>query len=304
MESKGKILVIINPKSGRFTAKSQLWAISDLFTKAGYQVTVYTTQKHGDATEWAKHLADKFDCVVCRGGDGTFNEVVNGIMQSGVSVPLGYIPSGTTNDFARSIGVPTNTREAIDLICRVEPKTYDLGFVKNNGMYFNYVASFGIFTKSTYTVPQKTKNILGYPAYILDGLKEIGSYKNPPLLRVTCDDEVYEGNYAFGAVSSSLYIAGGIIKYKPDEIGFDDGMLELNLATLPKGASQWLEVSRDLLVDHVYKEKFFTRSRGSHFVIECLEDTELAWTLDGEYGGTYKVTEIDCVKNAIKVYRS
>ena len=304
MDSPIKVLVIINPRSGRFTAKSQLWTISDMFTIAGYQATVYTTQKHGDATEYAKLLADKFDCIVCRGGDGTFNEVVNGVMQSGIDIPIGYIPSGTTNDFANSIGVPTETHEAVNLVCTVEPKRHDLGLMKNNGMYFDYVASFGIFTKSTYTVPQTTKNIFGYPAYIIDGLREIKSYKNPPLLRVTCDDEVYEGNFAFGAVSNSLYIAGGIIKYKRDEIGFDDGLLELNLATLPKGRSEWIEVSKDLLITHEYKEKFFKRSRGKHFVIECLEDSELAWTLDGEYGGTYKVTEIDCEKQAIRLYRS
>ncbi len=302
MDKAKKVLVIINPKSGRFTVKKQLWNIADIFTRAGVETTVYTTQKRGDATEYAKLLADKFDVIVCRGGDGTFNETVNGVMQSGLDVPVGYIPSGTTNDFANSIGVPTNVQDAINLICRVEPKPHDIGRLINNGRYFNYTASFGIFTKSSYSVSQTSKNIFGYPAYIVSGLQEIKDYRAMNL-RITCDDEVYEGEYAFGGISSSLVMAG-LIKYTRDQVKFDDGIFELNLAKLPKNASEWIEVSKDILFSHKYNEKFFTLSKGSHFIVESLDGQEIPWTLDGEYGGSFKITEIDCIQKAFRVYRS
>lgn len=301
MNKTKKILVIINPRSGKYTVKSQLWNIADMFTRAGFQTTVYTTQKRGDATEYAKLLADKFDIIVCRGGDGTFNEVVNGIMESGIDVPVGYIPSGTTNDFAHSIGVPTRVQDAIDLICEVDPLYHDIGQI-NSGRFFNYIASFGIFTKSSYSVSQTKKNMFGYPAYVVDGLKEIKDY-HPLNVHIECDNQVFEGEYAFGAISSSLVIAG-LIKYTRDQVSFDDGVMELNLAKLPKGAKEWAEVSKDILVSHEYNEKFFTLSKGSHFVIKSLDDTEIPWTLDGEYGGSYKVAEIDCIHKAVRVYRS
>lgn len=295
-----KVLVIINPCSGKYTLKSQLWHIADDFSKAGFETTVYTTQKRGDATEYAKLLADKFDLIVCRGGDGTFNETVNGVMQSGINVPIGYIPSGTTNDFAASIGVPTNAPEAIEMICGVDPKPHDLGQL-NGGRFFNYIASFGIFTKSSYSVSQKKKNLFGYPAYFFDGLTEIKGFKPLPI-RVQCDDESYEGEYAFGAVSSSLVI-GGLIHYNKEDVLFDDGKFELNLAKMPHGTSEWKEIATETLLHRNYLEKYFTLSKGSHFIIESL-GAELPWTLDGEYGGAFKVAEIDCIKHAIKVYRS
>lgn len=300
--NKGKkVLVIINPCSGRYTVRSQLLHIADDFTKAGFETTVYTTQKRGDATEYAKQFADKFDLIVCRGGDGTYNETVNGILQSGVDVPLGYIPSGTTNDFAHSLGIPTKASKAIELICNVEPKPHDMGQV-NNGRFFCYTASFGVFTKSSYNTSQKSKNLFGYPAYVVAGLKEIKGFE-PTAMKIQCDDQVFEGDFAFGAISSSLNIGGGIIKYKPEDIAFDDGMMELNLARMPRGTKTWTQIAKELLIDHVYNEDIFTLTKGSHFVIESLAG-EIPWTLDGEYGGAYKITEIDCRKQVIRVYRS
>ena len=299
MENKGKkVLVIINPKSGKFTVKNQLWHIADMFTKEGFETTVYTTQKRGDATEYAKLLADKFDLIVCRGGDGTFNETMNGIVQSGIDIPLGYIPSGTTNDFANSIGVPANVQDAVDLICAVDPKPTDMGHF-NKERFFCYTASFGIFTKCSYSVSQKAKNLFGYPAYVVGGLKEIKGFK-PLEMRIECDNEIFEGEYALGSISSSLSI-GGMIKYKKEDIGFDDGVFELNLAKLPATAYEWTQLAKDV-ARQKYDKKFFTLSKGSHFVIES-KGEDVPWTLDGEFGGAHKVVEIDCLKQIIKVYR-
>lgn len=295
-----KVLVIINPCSGKYTVRHQLLHIADDFTKAGFETTVYTTQKRGDATEYAKQFAGKYDLIVCRGGDGTFNETVNGILASGIDVPLGYIPSGTTNDFANSLNIPTTSKKAIDLICSVEPQYLDMGQI-NNGRFFCYTASFGVFTKCSYSTSQKFKNVFGYSAYVVEGLKELRGFKPMPM-RIECDDKVFEGEYAFGAISSSLNI-GGIIKYKPEDISFDDGMFELNLAKMPHGIKTWTNRAKEILIDHTYNEEMFTLSKGSHFVIESLAD-EVPWTLDGEYGGAYKITEIDCRKQVIRVFKS
>lgn len=298
--SKKKVLVIINPCSGRYTVRNQLLHIADDFTKAGFETTVYTTQKRGDATEYAKQFAGQYDLIVCRGGDGTFNETVNGILASGIDVPLGYIPSGTTNDFANSLNIPTTAKKAIDLICSAEPQYLDMGQI-NNGRFFCYTASFGVFTKCSYSTSQKFKNVFGYSAYVVEGLKELRGFKPMPM-RIECDGTVYEGEYAFGAISSSLNI-GGIIKYKPEDISFDDGMFELNLAKMPHGVKMWTNRAKELLIDHTYNEDMFTLTKGSHFVIESLAD-EIPWTLDGEYGGAYKITEIDCRKQVIRVFKS
>lgn len=298
--SKKKVLVIINPCSGRYTVRNQLLHIADDFTKAGFETTVYTTQKRGDATEYAKQFAGQYDLIVCRGGDGTFNETVNGILASGIDVPLGYIPSGTTNDFANSLNIPTTAKKAIDLICSADPQYLDMGQI-NNGRYFCYTASFGVFTKCSYSTSQKFKNVFGYSAYVVEGLKELRGFKPMPM-RIECDGTVYEGEYAFGAISSSLNI-GGIIKYKPEDISFDDGMFELNLAKMPHGVKMWTNRAKELLIDHTYNEDMFTLTKGSHFVIESLAD-EIPWTLDGEYGGAYKITEIDCRKQVIRVFKS
>lgn len=298
--SKKKVLVIINPCSGRYTVRNQLLHIADDFTKAGFETTVYTTQKRGDATEYAKQFAGQYDLIVCRGGDGTFNETVNGILASGIDVPLGYIPSGTTNDFANSLNIPTTAKKAIDLICSAEPQYLDMGQI-NNGRFFCYTASFGVFTKCSYSTSQKFKNVFGYSAYVVEGLKELRGFKPIPM-RIECDGTVYEGEYAFGAISSSLNI-GGVIKYKPEDISFDDGMFELNLAKMPHGIKTWTNRAKEILIDHTYNEEMFTLSKGSHFVIESLAD-EIPWTLDGEYGGAYKITEIDCRKQVIRVFKS
>ena len=171
----------------------------------------------------------------------------------------------------------------------------------NNGRFFCYTASFGIFTKCSYSTSQKFKNVFGYSAYVVEGLKELRGFKPMPM-RIECDDKVFEGEYAFGAISSSLNI-GGIIKYKPEDISFDDGMFELNLAKLPHGIKTWTNRAKEILIDHSYNEEMFTLSKGSHFVIESLAD-EVPWTLDGEYGGAYKITEIDCHKQVIRVFKS
>ena len=170
-----RLLLILNPCSGKKRANRALAEIVSIFNRGGYDVTVYTTAARGDATQVAASRCREFDCVVCAGGDGTFNEVVSGVYAAGSDTPIGYIPAGSTNDFASSLKLPTNILKAAQTIVEGEPVSYDVG--RFGGRYFSYVASFGAFTRSSYATPQNVKNALGHTAYVLSGITELSQIR-------------------------------------------------------------------------------------------------------------------------------
>ena len=171
-----RLLLILNPCSGKKRANRALAEIVSIFNRGGYDVTVYTTAARGDATQVAASRCREFDCVVCAGGDGTFNEVVSGVYAAGSDTPIGYIPAGSTNDFASSMHLSRNLLQAARDIVEGEPRTLDLGSF--NGRCFSYVASFGAFTRASYATSQSVKNALGHLAYVLGGIKELPSIRS------------------------------------------------------------------------------------------------------------------------------
>ena len=233
MQNRKKALVIVNPRSGRLKVGPQMFNIADYFTKNNIETTVYTTAGSGDAKRFAEQMAVEHDILVCRGGDGTLNEVINGLKLSGAAIPVGYIPAGTSNDFANTVGIPTKAKRAIDLIVNGTAYQHDLGAYGDNG-YFVYTASFGIFTKASYATSQNAKNIFGYPAYLAAGIPELRHVKEYQL-KITCDGRETEGKYIFGAVTNSL-VVGGIIHYDRDIVDFNDGKFEFILAKKPATA--------------------------------------------------------------------
>lgn len=296
MEKKEKALVIVNPKSGRIKVKSQLFNIADYFSQSGIETTVYTTAARGDARDYARDLSGNFDFVVARGGDGTLNEVLNGIMRAEVKKPVGYIPAGTTNDFAKTMRIPSDTKKAIEVIVKNEPHPHDLG-VLNDEIYFSYTASFGLFTRASYATPQGYKNLFGYYAYLIEGAKEL-LHMRPLQVKITCDGVVYEGEYIFVAVTNSLSV-GGIMKYSPDLPNFNDGKFEVLLAKKPPTLKEITELVLDARKQQ-YDERYITILQGAEIICECEE--EIPWTLDGEYGGKYKTTTLRCLQNAIELF--
>ncbi|MDR3314503.1 MAG: YegS/Rv2252/BmrU family lipid kinase [Oscillospiraceae bacterium] len=293
-----KALVILNPTAGKHTAKTHLQNITALFSTNGLETTVYTTRCQGDATDIVRRRGMDFDIIVCRGGDGTFNETINGVMLLENRPLLGYIPAGSTNDFAKTLCIPTDNREAIDIILNGQPLWNDLGCL-NGGMYFSYTASFGAFTECSYDTPQKLKNRLGHAAYMLSAVKAVSSIHPITMHVKTAEGYEAEGEYAFVSVTNSTSIAG-VIKLHRREVGLNDGLFELLLVPYPADAGAWSRaianvVSRQFNTPNVH---LLHTSRAEF----TFTDT-VPWTIDGEYAGAHENVVIENIHNAVQIFR-
>lgn len=271
-----KLLLILNPCSGKKKASHALADVVNVFNRGGYDVTVYITAARGDATKVVGQRAPEFDLVVCAGGDGTFNETISGLLAGGHDTPIGYLPAGSTNDFASSLHLSKNLVEAARDIVEGTPRRLDVG--RFNDRYFSYVASFGAFTRASYATSQNVKNALGHLAYILSGIKEL-AYIRSRRLRFTLDDgRVLEDEYIFGAISNSTSVAG-ILTLSEDLVDMNDGVFELLLVRKPENL---LELNDCVLAlttqDYHMPMLTFTSARSVE--IEAPEDMD--WTLDGE----------------------
>lgn len=290
-----KLYFILNLQSGKATISSKLAVVIDMFTKAGYEVTARPTQERMDACAAAKYACGQgFDLIVCSGGDGTLNEVIQGVMRSEKKLPIGYIPAGSTNDFARGVGIPRNIIDAVQWI--IDGKKYPCDIGSFNDKFFTYIAAFGAFTEVTYETSQQVKNVLGHVAYVLNGisrLKNIKSYH----MKITYDDEIIEDNYIFGMVTNSSSVAGLL---SLNDFLLDDGLYEVMLIKTPGNPLDLQRIIHSLLnididIDTAYIKSF----RTSKIRFEC--DDELQWTIDGEFGGAYKTVDVCNNKQAIEL---
>ena len=268
-----------------------------IYSEAGYLVSVRVTSHPGEATELAEDLGEEFDLVVCHGGDGTLNETVNGVMR----IPkekrpaVSYLPGGSTNDFAASLNISSNPAEAALSAMRLEPRKLDVGrFGERN---FVYVASFGAFTKTTYTVPQDIKNVFGHFAYMLDGVKNLDTLC-PYRMKITADGEVFEGEYLFGAVCNSTSIAG-LMKLSPDAVDLCDGQFELMLVPVPKTPLQLQRTIRAIVYEEYETSNALIFRHVRHVTAES--DGSIPWTLDGEYAPGVPKIEIGIEDNGIQM---
>lgn len=232
-----KMLFIMNPYAGKRRANKYLTDILEMFNRADYLVTVHMTAGPGDATGVVQALAPGMDIVVCCGGDGTFNETVAGLLKANVDIPVGYIPAGSTNDFAASLHLPTEPLEAAQEIVEGVPVSYDAGSFC--GRFFSYVASFGAFTRTSYTTPQSIKNALGHTAYVLSGISELSQIR-PEHIRMEINGEVVEDDFLFGAICNSTSV-GGILTLDPKQVDMTDGKLEVLLVRSPQSLLELTE---------------------------------------------------------------
>ena len=270
-----KILFIVNPKAGTKKAQKYLADILGEFCRAGHTVITHVTTGLGDAVNAVKRYAATVDMVVCCGGDGTFNETINGIMQCGSNVPIGYIPAGSTNDFAASLKLPTQPLEAARAILGGKPVRYDIG--QFGRRYFSYVASFGAFTRASYTTPQSVKNALGHTAYILEGIQELSQIR-PLHVKLELDDQVIEDDFLFGAISNSTSV-GGILTLDPTQVDMRDGRFEILLVRVPRKMGEISECIQALSTQK-YNCQMITFRSSSH--VRVTAETDMVWTLDGE----------------------
>lgn len=287
-----KALLIVNPKAGKLKAKSAMFDIVNTMSRHGYLVTAAITQKPGHAVTLTRELAGEHDIVVCSGGDGTFNEVVSGIISSGSDRPIGYIPAGSTNDFANTLGLSKDIRRAAEDAVTGVRKTMDIGSFNNR--YFSYIASFGAFTRASYATPQDTKNVLGHMAYILEGLKDIPSIKAEHV-RIETPDRVYEDDYIFGAVANSTSVAG-VISLDDKIVMLNDGKFELLLVKKPPNVGELSKCINALLSQNYNSDMIEFSSMESGTVTT---EHNLVWSLDGERADTDGRIEIKNLHHAI-----
>ena len=294
-----KLLFVYNPRAGKEMLKPRLSDVLDIFVKAGYEVTVHPTQAYRDAYYQIKEYeVGKYDLIACSGGDGTIDEVATGMMKRREMgkdvVPVGYIPEGTTNDFAKSLHIPRKPLAAADNAVKGVPFPCDIG--KFNDSVFVYIAAFGIFTDVSYETDQAVKNVLGHMAYILEGAKRIfniPSYK----IKVEHDGEVIEDEFIFGMVTNSRSV-GGFSNMVGKNIVFDDGLFEVTLIKTPKNPIALQEIIAALLIEQVDTKHMYT-FKTKKITFDSVE--EIPWTLDGEFGGEQDYVEIENVQKAMEI---
>ena len=276
-----KLLFIVNPHAGNNRIRLKVLQILDNFVKSGYDVTFYSTQKKGDATEIIEKRGAEFDTVICCGGDGTLNESLNGVIKLNSPIKIGYIPCGTTNDFAFNYKLPTNNIKASERICSGIPTPIDVGIL--NGRAFSYVAAFGAFTDIPYQTPQQSKAVFGKFAYYTEVVKSIPKLSSAHA-SICCNGETFEDDFLYGMISNSLHIGGfkmsSIMKNITD-ISLNDGKLEAMFVSKPKNPAEFQEILNTLLFSH--SSPLVRTFQTDNLSIRFSEPT--SWTLDGEFGG-------------------
>lgn len=295
MDQKKNMLFVYNPKAGKGSIKTYLSDIIYYFIKSGYKIRIHATQKKGDAIEIVHSIAHHpYDLVVCSGGDGTLDEVVTGIIKSETRIPIGYLPAGSTNDFARSLNISSHMLEAAKSVVHGREFPCDVG--RFNEKYFIYIAAFGLFTDVSYETPQEMKNILGHMAYILEGVKSLSSIKSFAL-KLENADEVYEGDFIYGMITNSLSV-GGVKHITGKDVSLNDGEFEVTLVRKPKNIIE-LNSILAAFVSQKLDSGYIVHLKSSGLKITSSE--KMKWTLDGEYGGKYKTVSISNINKAVSI---
>lgn len=288
-----RMLFIYNPKSGKGLIKNSLSAIVEEFSRE-FEVTIYATGAAKDGERVTEQRAENFDLVACSGGDGTLDEIITGLMRSGIHRPVGYIPSGSTNDFANSLGIPKQMEQAAKVITQGEAFTCDLG--KFNQDYFVYVAAFGLFTDVSYQTSQDMKNVLGHAAYLLEGMKRMGTWKSNHL-SVRSEEFSEEGEFVFGMITNSNSV-GGIKGVPWQNVELNDGLFEVMLVRTPQSLADWQEIITAVIMRDTSSDRIVMfKSRK----LEIHTEKPVAWTLDGENGGEHTEVVVENLPHMLDI---
>jgi len=291
-----KMLFVLNPRAGMRKANKFLADILSVFNRAGFDTQVYVTGGPQDAIGAIKRLGPGMDLVVCCGGDGTFNETVTSVLEADMNLPIGYIPAGTTNDFATSLKLPSDFLAAARRITEGTPEPLDVG--QFGDRYFSYVASFGAFAKASYSTPQNVKNALGHTAYMLEGIRELSQIR-AARVRLELDGDPLEDNYLFGAICNSTSV-GGILTLDPNQVDMGDGLFEVLLVRAPRDL---LEITECIAA--VQKQQYNCRMMTfrSAREVKVFSETDMFWTLDGEKAPICKEITVFNLHHAIRLIK-
>lgn len=288
------MLFVMNPVSGQKKANRYLAEILQLFNEAGYKVTAFMTTGPGTASGAVERWSKEHDLVVCCGGDGTLNETITGLLRCGAQTPVGYIPAGTTNDFATSLKLSTNPLQAARDIVEGQPIAFDVG--RFGKRFFSYVASFGAFTKASYQIPQDVKNALGHAAYVLGGISELSQIRKEHIW-AELDGMELEDDFLFGAICNATSI-GGILTLDPKQVDMGDGLFEVLLLRNPRNLEEIAECIQ-AVQSQKYNCEMLTFRSARHIRIRASAD--MPWSLDGEREDGHEEIEIENLHHAIRL---
>ncbi len=289
-----KLLFVYNPKAGKAQIRLRLADILNTFAEADYEITAAPTRGHNDARRIVAERSREYELVVCSGGDGTLDEVVTGMRQSGFRTPIGYIPAGSTNDFGGSLSLPKNMVKAAETAVRGKNFACDIGAFNDD--VFVYIAAFGLFTDVSYETAQDMKNVLGHMAYLLEGVKRLSAVRSFPM-KVICEGRVIEDDFIFGMITNSVSV-GGFKNITGKNVRLNDGLFEVTLIRKPKNPVELNNIVISLLNRDVDTSAMYC-FRAAEITLESPEP--VAWTLDGENGGSHRKVEIKNICKGIDI---
>ena len=289
-----RLLFVLNPQAGQRKANRFMPDMIRLFIEAGYSVEPYVTGWAGEATQVIARCPRKYDLVVCAGGDGTLNETISGMMAAGMDCPVGYVPCGTTNDYATSIGLSLDVMQATRDILAGRPQTVDVGLF--NGRSFIYTATCGAFAKVSYTTSQAAKNMLGHAAYVLEGMRDLAAIK-PVHMKVRAGDVMLEDDFVFCSVTNSTSV-GGILQLDAQLVALNDGRFEVTMVRNPVNPAQLSSILVGVTTQSVPNDMihFFSAKK---LTIEC--DAPQEWTLDGEREPATNAVTLENLHSAVRI---
>lgn len=293
-----EMLFILNPTAGRTHIKNRLFDVINAFSEADYRVTVFPTRQPNDGRSIVISEGSDYDLIVCAGGDGTLDDVVTGLMLSKCEVPLGYIPAGSTNDFARSLGIPLEPMAAVTNITSGHPFPIDIGSF-NQHDYFVYIAAFGAFTEISYSTEQQFKNMFGHAAYIMKGIRSLNNVTTYQATIRYNDVEITD-NFIYAMITNSLSVGGMRNVVLAEDVKFDDGIFECLLIKTPTNPIELQAIINSLLISEL-NEKYMYCFKTEK--IEIISQEEIPWVMDGEFGGEHKEVVIENHQKAIQIIR-
>ena len=289
-------MLILNPVSGKQQGNTVLGKVLETFSTGGFITTVYFTEYAGHATDLAREHAKDYHTIVCIGGDGTFAETVSGLITAEADCPLGYIPLGTTNDMATTLGLPKNPLRAAKAIVLGNTRPLDIGTMGDE--HFTYISAFGAFTEVSYQTPTANKKLLGHLAYMFEGMGKLGKL-SPIRVVVQLDDQPpIEDDFLFGGVVNTTSIAG-VVKLDPALVDLSDGLFEVLLVKNPKNFLEGSQILGEIMTKN-YNPEHITLTRASRVRFFFTKPT--AFTRDGEDGGKHIEVEIGNLKQAVTVF--